>query len=282
MGNWTQPIRHRVPPQISHQGTSIGGLYCRVYHSRRWQCHQQERAVDNPDWWFINSKERGSRNHHSHPQWRNAQVRSQKTVEKRWILKTPKTKTNKKKEKEKSKIEHNLYLCHKKKGKKKGIPQKSIESSTTECTGLKKIAEIGWRRRSSEKWLEVGESDGESEKKGSLKIKAQKLKFSRKPKSHTIGALTPLVRTHHVAMMCVAPPPIIKCGVKSQEPCPIRKPFIFWWSSWHITTTIEPGGQLMGLMNSPSLDDLIKYTCPSWHDTDEHRRTINKSIQCRE
>ena len=75
--------------------------------------------------------------------------------------------------------------------------------------------------------MEVGESDGESEKKGSLKIKAQKLKFSRKPKTYTIGALTPLVRTHHVAMMCVAPPPIIKCGVKSQEPCPIRKPFIF-------------------------------------------------------
>ena len=75
--------------------------------------------------------------------------------------------------------------------------------------------------------MEVGESEGESEKKGSLKIKAQKLKFSKKPKSHTIGALTPLVRTRHVAMMCVAPPLSIKCGPKSQEPCPIRKPFIF-------------------------------------------------------
>ena len=54
--------------------------------------------------------------------------------------------------------------------------------------------------------MEVGESEGESEEKGSLKTKAQKLKFSGKPKSHTIGALTPLVRTRHMAMMCVAPP----------------------------------------------------------------------------
>ena len=37
----------------------------------------------------------------------------------------------------------------------------------------------------------------------------------------------------------------------------------------------------MGLTNSPSLDDLIKYTRSPWHDTDEHMITINKSIQCR-
>ena len=37
----------------------------------------------------------------------------------------------------------------------------------------------------------------------------------------------------------------------------------------------------MGLTNLPSLDDLIKYTRPLWHDADEHRITINKSIQCR-
>ena len=33
-------------------------------------------------------------------------------------------------------------------------------------------------------------------------------------------------------------------------------------------------------MNSPSLDDLIKYTRPPWHGTDNHKITINKSIQC--
>ena len=37
----------------------------------------------------------------------------------------------------------------------------------------------------------------------------------------------------------------------------------------------------MGQTNSLFLDDLIKYTCPPWHDTDEHRITINKSIQRR-
>ena len=36
---------------------------------------------------------------------------------------------------------------------------------------------------------------------------------------------------------------------------------------------------LMGLMNSTSLDDLIKCTRPPWHVTNEHRRAINKSIQ---
>ena len=35
----------------------------------------------------------------------------------------------------------------------------------------------------------------------------------------------------------------------------------------------------MGLTNSPSLDELIKCTRPSWQDTDEHKITINKSIQ---
>ena len=37
----------------------------------------------------------------------------------------------------------------------------------------------------------------------------------------------------------------------------------------------------MRLANSPTLDNLIKYTLPSWHDMNEHRITINKSIQCR-
>ena len=36
----------------------------------------------------------------------------------------------------------------------------------------------------------------------------------------------------------------------------------------------------MGQTNSLFLDDLIKYTCPPWHDTDEDRRVINKKIQC--
>ena len=47
------------------------------------------------------------------------------------------------------------------------------------------------------------------------------------------------------------------------------------------STTIKFDATMMGLTNSPSLDNLIKYTRPLWHDTDEHRRTINKSIQCR-
>ena len=37
---------------------------------------------------------------------------------------------------------------------------------------------------------------------------------------------------------------------------------------------------MMGLTNSFPFDDLIKYTRPPWHDTDEHRRVINKRIQC--
>ena len=130
----------------------------------------------------------------------------------------------------------------------------------------------GEEEAQSNDW-EIGKSEGESEEKGSLKTKARKLKFSGKPKSHTVGALTPLVRTRHVAMMCVALPLCIKCGAKSQEPCSVSKPFIFWWSSWHTTTTIEHGGQLMGLTNSPSLDGLIKCTYPPWHVTDEHKKS---------
>ena len=41
----------------------------------------------------------------------------------------------------------------------------------------------------------------------------------------------------------------------------------------------ELGGQLMGLMNSICLGDLIKHTHPPWYDTDEHKGTINKNIQ---
>ena len=37
---------------------------------------------------------------------------------------------------------------------------------------------------------------------------------------------------------------------------------------------------MMGLTNSPILDDLNKHTRPPWPDTDEHRVTINESIQC--
>ena len=39
---------------------------------------------------------------------------------------------------------------------------------------------------------------------------------------------------------------------------------------------------LMGLMNSISLDNLIKHTRPPRCDTDEHRGIINKNIQCLE
>ena len=97
------------------------------------------------------------------------------------------------------------------------------------------------------------------------------------PKSHTIGALTPLVRTCHVATICVAPPLCIECGVKSQEPCP----------TFHLLMVVMTHhndhriwGQLMGLTNSIYLDDIIKYICPSQCHTDEDRRTINKNSQC--
>ena len=36
---------------------------------------------------------------------------------------------------------------------------------------------------------------------------------------------------------------------------------------------------LIGLTNTISLGDLITCTRPPWHNTDEHRRAINKSIQ---
>ena len=123
------------------------------------------------------------------------------------------------------------------------------------------------------KWRERG-------KKWSLKTRHKKLKFSGKLKSHTNGALTPLIRTCHVATMCVALPLRIKCGTKPQKPWLVRKPFIFWWSSWHTMATTKLGGQLMGLTNSLSLDNLIKYIRPPRHGMDEGRRVINKRIQC--
>ena len=55
--------------------------------------------------------------------------------------------------------------------------------------------------------------------KGSLKTRHKKLKFSGKPKSHTNGALTPLIRTHHMATMHVAQSLRIKYGTLPQEPC---------------------------------------------------------------
>ena len=45
-----------------------------------------------------------------------------------------------------------------------------------------------------------------------------------------------------------------------------------------IFESIKP--YLMGLTNLTPLDDPIKCTRPPWHDTDEHRRAINKSLQC--
>ena len=63
--------------------------------------------------------------------------------------------------------------------------------------------------------------------KGSLKTRLKKLKFSEKPKSHTTGALTLLIRTRHVATMRMALPLRIKYGTLPQEPCLGRKLFIF-------------------------------------------------------
>ena len=156
------------------------------------------------------------------------------------------------------------------------IPQKEQPRN---AKSLKKIVRTDWRRRSTEQWLKVGKSENERVKRGSLKTRHKKLKFSGKPKGHTIGALTPLVRTHHVATMRVASPLRIKCGTKTQEPCLVIEPFIFWWSSWHIVMTTKPRGQLMGLIRPSSLDDLIKYTRPPWLNMDEHKQVINKSIK---
>ena len=63
--------------------------------------------------------------------------------------------------------------------------------------------------------MKVGKSENERVKRGSLKTRHKKLKFSGKPKGHIIGALTPLVRTHHVATMRVASPLRFKCGTKT-------------------------------------------------------------------
>jgi len=75
--------------------------------------------------------------------------------------------------------------------------------------------------------LKVGKSERERVRKGSLKTRQKKLKFSEKPKDHKIWALTPLVRTCHVATMRVVPPLLIKCGTKPQEPYLVIEPFIF-------------------------------------------------------
>ena len=72
------------------------------------------------------------------------------------------------------------------------------------------------------------ESEEEREKKGSLKTRHKKLKISIKLKRHMRGALTPPVRTHHVATMCTAPPLRIKCGTKPQKSRLSKKPFTFW------------------------------------------------------
>ena len=37
---------------------------------------------------------------------------------------------------------------------------------------------------------------------------------------------------------------------------------------------------LDGTDELPFVDDLTKYTRLPWHDTDEHKQIINKSIQC--
>ena len=75
--------------------------------------------------------------------------------------------------------------------------------------------------------MKVGKSEGERAKRGNLKTRHKKLKFSGKSIGHTIGVLTPLVRTCHMATMCVVPPLHIKCGTKPQEPCLVIDPFIF-------------------------------------------------------
>ena len=52
-----------------------------------------------------------------------------------------------------------------------------------------------------EVWKKV---KGKSEERRSLKTKAQKAEIQWKPKGHTIGALTPMIRTCHVATTRVA------------------------------------------------------------------------------
>ena len=58
---------------------------------------------------------------------------------------------------------------------------------------------------------EVGEENAQSNDwefldEEKFKNQGLKLKFSGKPKGHTIGALIPLIRTCHVVTSCVAPP----------------------------------------------------------------------------
>ena len=91
-----------------------------------------------------------------------------------------------------------------------------------------------------------------------------------KPKRHTNGALTPPVKMCHVATMCTALPLHIKCGTEPQESCLSKKPFTFWWSSWHARTTTElwgGGGLLKGLTNllaqTNPLDTFV-YLATSW------------------
>ena len=92
---------------------------------------------------------------------------------------------------------------------KKDIPQKE-KAQPQNAPARRKSQRKVREEEAQNNDLGVGESEGESEEKRSLKTKAQKLKFSRKPKSHTIGALTPLIRTCHVAMTHVVPPPHTK------------------------------------------------------------------------
>ena len=79
---------------------------------------------------------------------------NQKTEEKRWILKTQKTKTNTNKKRKKNKKLSIIYIYAIKKegggGEERHILKGSTESTATECTGLKKIAEKGWKRKSLE------------------------------------------------------------------------------------------------------------------------------------
>ena len=65
----------------------------------------------------------------------------------------------------------------------------------------RKVEQIGEEKAQSNDWERVGKSEGERGKKGSLKTRHKKLKFSGKLKSHTNRTLTPLVRTRHVATM---------------------------------------------------------------------------------
>ena len=172
---------------------------------------------------------------------------------------------------------------------KKVRRNRTFEKGTHKKEECKKLQERTTRGRKSieQQWRGKRKSEEEREEKGSLKTKHKKSKANGNPKSRTSGALTPLTIMCHVATMCTAPPlrinvpPLrIKCGTKPQDSCLGKQPFTFWWSSWHVMMTTEPGGAADGTNKLFCPDGLIKHLRLPSHGMDEEKQTINEELQC--